>query len=154
MLKKTLTFVALTLVLSACSNNSTSTTAESPANSDAVKVRQDLMQDWRGSMDILKGMQENPANFNADLAKEQANFLAESSTTMWGHFADANAKGGSQDTVWSNPTGFQTAADNFKTAVTALQAASQNATELKDIDSAIGAVGESCGSCHKDFKQK
>lgn len=157
MLKKTLALAVLTLVLSACNNSGDTAAPSATANStnnDDVKTRQDLMQDWRGSMDILKGMQENPANFNADLVKEQADFLVESSTKMWTHFSDANAKGGSQDSVWSNSAGFKAAADNFNLAVSNLQAASQNAKELADVDGAIGVVGESCGSCHKEFKQK
>lgn len=147
--------IALTaLALTACGGDkSTDTSSATSSNDDAVKARQALMKDWRAANDILKGMSDNPASFDATVAKEQAQFLADSSKEMWGHFADANQKGKSQDTVWSDAAGFKAATDKFNTAATALQAAAQTATQITDLEPAMGQVGESCGSCHKAFKQ-
>lgn len=146
---------AAVITLTACSNPSTPTeaTAESnPASSD-VASRQALMKDWRAANDIIKGMTENPASFDAAVLKEQTSFLADSSSKMWSHFADASAKGNSTDAVWNDPTAFKAATDKFDATVTALNTAAQTASSAADIEAALGQVGESCGSCHKVFKQ-
>lgn len=142
-----ITALSAALLLTAC--GSSATTAESAD----IKARQQLMQDWRGASDILKGMSENPANFNADVLKEQANFLAGSTAQAWGLFNE-NAKGGdAKDEVWTDAAGFQAKQAEFDAAVTALQTASQTATQLSDVEPLMGKVGESCGSCHKVYKK-
>lgn len=144
---------AAVITLTACNNTSTEATAESNPTSSDVASRQALMKDWRAANDILKGMTENPASFDAAVLKEQTSFLADSSSKMWSHFADASAKGNSTDAVWNDPTAFKAATDKFDAAVTALNAAAQTASSAADIEAALGQVGESCGSCHKVFKQ-
>lgn len=154
MFKKTLAVALTALALTACGGEKPADNqAATPAASDSVKARQDLMQDWRAANDILKGMSDNPASFDAAVAKEQAQFLADSSTKMWEHFADANQKGKSQDAVWADAAGFKAAADKFNAAAAALNTAAQTATQITDLEAAMGQVGESCGSCHKVFKQ-
>lgn len=139
------------LSLTAC-NKDSSTNNASTSNSSDVEARQALMKDWRGANDIIKGMLENPANFDAATLKEQTAFLADSAK-MWGHFADQNAKGDSQDAVWTDAAGFKAAADKFDAATAALNAAAQTATSVDDIKAQAGQVGESCGSCHKVYKK-
>lgn len=155
MLKKTLAIALTALALTACGGDkaSTETPTAAPATTDAVTARQDLMQDWRGVNETLKAMSDNPASFDAAVAKEQAQILLDGSKQMWAHFADANQKGKSQDAVWSDPAGFKAAADKFDAAAAALHAAAQTATQITDLEPAMGQVGESCGACHKVFKQ-
>lgn len=162
-LSKTLTalaFGAITLTLTACGGDKASTATSdttTPAETskvDDVAARQAIMKDWRGANDIIKGMLEDPNQFNATVLQEQTKFLVESSTQAWTHFGDANQKGKSQDAVWSDAEGFKTATEAFNTAVVALDTAAQTAQSSADIQEAFGKVGESCGSCHKVFKQK
>ena len=127
------------LLLSACSNNSSET------NQDNAPA-QALMRDWRAANDILKGMTENPANFNAARLQEQAQFFADSSPTMWSHFDKSLGTD-------ANKVGFEAKAAEFDSAVAALLEASKNADDITDVDAAIGALGESCGSCHKLYKK-
>ncbi|OOR87207.1 hypothetical protein B0181_10825 [Moraxella caviae] len=138
--------IATALTLTACSS-----TSNEPA---AVKARQDAMQDWRGANDILKGMVENPANFDAAAFKEQAEFIASGTEAMWAHFANEADKGGdSLDNVWTDAAGFKAKADAFDAAANELVAAAANATQTSDIEAAYGKMGESCGACHKEFKK-
>lgn len=152
MLKKFALVAMTALALTACGGDKASETTTAPA-SNAVADRQALMQDWRAANDILKGMSENPANFDPAVAKEQAQFFADSSVKMWEHFADATQKGKSQDAVWSDPEGFKVAVEKFNTAVAELNTVAQTATQITDLEPAMGKVGESCGGCHKVFKQ-
>ncbi len=147
---KKITLVTLALlVMTACSKSADTASA----GSTEVADRQALMKDWRAASDILKGMTENPANFDAADVKEQAKFLADGSAKMWTYFGDANAKGEATDAVWSDAAGFKAATENFNAAVAELNTVAQTATQVSDIEAALGKVGESCGSCHKVYKK-
>lgn len=143
--------IALTaLALSACGGDKAE---QASAQTDSVKARQDLMQDWRGANDIMKGMMENPATFDANAFKEQAEFINKGHETMWGHFADQNAKGKSQDAVWTDAQGFSAKKDEFMTATANLVAQASSAKTASDVEQAFGKVAEGCGSCHKVYKK-
>lgn len=146
---KYLTIIAfITITLTACGEDK-----DSKVQPDSVKARQNLMQDWRGANDIMKGMMENPTTFDSATFKEQANFINDSSQTMWSHFADANAKGKSQDIVWTDAQGFANAKDTFMTASANLAAQADTAKTATDVEQAFGAMAENCGSCHKVYKK-
>ncbi len=136
--------------LTGCGHSGTS--AGNPNTSD-VAQRQTLMKDWRSANDIMKGMVENPANFDATVIQEQAKFIQGTSSQMWSYYGDSSAKGNAQDTIWSDPTAFGEASANFDAAVTALNAAAQTATTPADIEAPLAQMYESCGSCHKQFKR-
>lgn len=147
---KSLALIAITtLALTACGGDKGAT----GANADGVKARQDLMQDWRGANDIMKGMMEKPDTFDAASFKEQAEFIKNSNDTMWTHFADANAKGESQDAVWSDAAGFTQAKDKFSVAIINLAEAANTAKVAGDVEQAFGAMAENCGGCHKVYKK-
>lgn len=143
-----LALASLTLV--GC-NNQTST--DKTTDSDAVKTRQNLMKDWRGANDIMKGMLENPTSFDAAAFKEQVEFINSSNANMWTHFADANTKGDSQDAVWSDAAGFKAKQDEFSNALANLVSVAGSAKSADDVKQAFGAMAENCGSCHKIYKK-
>lgn len=135
-----------TLTIAACSSKT-----QTPND---VQTRQDIMQDWRMSGDIMKGMIEKPETFDAKAFKEQADAIKTSTAHVWTHFANEADKGGSQDTVWTDAAGFKAKADEFNAAVDALATAAANAQTPADVEAAFGKMGETCGSCHKAYKQK
>lgn len=138
-------FAVSALALTACSSKT--------QTADDIKARQDIMQDWRISNDIMKGMTEKPETFDAAAFKEQADSIKASTDHVWSHFADAANKGKAQDAVWSDATGFKAKADEFNAAATALSDAAANAQSADDVSAPLGKLGESCGSCHKAYKQ-
>lgn len=142
--------LALTaLALTACGGDN----AQSSAQSDSVKARQSLMQDWRGASDIMKGMMENPTTFDPAVFKEQADFINKGNEAMWAHFNDASAKGKSQEAVWTDAQGFSAKKDEFMTASANLVAQADTAKTASDVEQAFGKMAESCGSCHKAYKK-
>lgn len=145
--------MATVLTLTACGGDKAPASTEAPTQTDSVKARQDIMQDWRGANDIMKGMLENPANFDAAAFKEQAESIQKSTAEAWGHFGDANAKGKSQDAVWTDAADFQAKKDAFDSAVAELVTVAGTAKTADEVAGALGKVGESCGSCHKVYKQ-
>ncbi|MDO4699685.1 MAG: cytochrome c [Moraxella sp.] len=141
-------FAIASLTLVGCNQNNPTS-----SGSDAVKTRQNLMKDWRGANDIMKGMLENPASFDAAAFKEQAEFISSTNAQMWTHFADAATKGDSQDAVWADAAGFKTKQDEFGDALANLVSVANNAKSADDVKQAFGAMAENCGSCHKVYKK-
>ena len=119
-----------------------------------VKARQDSMKSWGDAMGIMGDMAEAPDTFDAEIFKEQAAFLAEDATTPWSHFENQEAAGNATEAVWSNADGFRAEAENFQQATSELNAAAQTATSIDDVMPAFGQVGQSCKSCHTDFRVK
>ncbi len=139
-----ITLMAAALGLSACS------TSVDPD----VKARQDSMKSWGDAMGVMGDMAEAPDTFDAEVFKEQAAFLAEDAATPWSHFENQEAAGNATEAVWSNTDGFRAEAENFQQATAELNAAAQTATSMDDVMPAFGQVGQSCKSCHTDFKVK
>ncbi|MGP5492244.1 c-type cytochrome [Psychrobacter celer] len=139
-----ITLMAAALGLSACS------TSVDPD----VKARQDSMKSWGDAMGVMGDMAEAPDTFDAEIFKEQAAFLAEDAATPWSHFENQEAAGNATEAVWSNVDGFRAEAENFQQATSELNAAAQTATSMDDVMPAFGQVGQSCKSCHTDFKVK
>ncbi|MGP5791623.1 c-type cytochrome [Psychrobacter celer] len=119
-----------------------------------VKARQDSMKSWGDAMGVMGDMAEAPDTFDAEIFKEQAAFLAEDAATPWSHFENQEAAGNATEAVWSNADGFRAEAENFQQATAELNAAAQTATSMDDVMPAFGQVGQSCKSCHTDFKVK
>ena len=119
-----------------------------------VKARQDSMKSWGDAMGVMGDMAEAPDTFDAEIFKEQAAFLAEDAATPWSHFENQEAAGNATEAVWSNVDGFRAEAENFQQATAELNAAAQTATSMDDVMPAFGQVGQSCKSCHTDFKVK
>ena len=133
----------LTLVLTACSGGS---------NPD-VSARQDVMKDWKDAMSVMGGMAKAPETFDLAKFQENAKFLAESANKPWAHFADKNQLGEATDAVWVNATEFKAETENFQKVTAELNTKAQNATTLEEILPALKPVGDSCQSCHEDFRK-
>ncbi|WP_299189591.1 cytochrome c [uncultured Psychrobacter sp.] len=139
-----ITLMAAALGLGACSNS---------VDPD-VKARQDSMKSWGDAMGVMGDMVKSPDTFDAEIFKEQAAFLAEDAVNPWDHFENQEAMGNATEAVWSNVDGFRAEADNFQQATAELSAAAQTATSVDDVMPAFGQVGDSCKSCHTDFRVK
>ncbi|MFK4001230.1 c-type cytochrome [Psychrobacter namhaensis] len=139
-----ITLMAAALGMTACS---------SPTDPD-VKARQDSMKSWGDAMGVMGDMAKAPDTFDAEVFQEQAAFLAEDAATPWSHFANQEAAGNATEAVWSNVDGFRAEAENFEKVTAELNAAAQTATSIDDVMPAFSQVGESCKSCHTEFRVK
>lgn len=135
----------VTLFLAGCD------TATTDSN---VSARQDIMKNWKDAKGILDNMVKQPESFDAVKFKEEANFLAEDSSKAWEHFKSKDKIGGSTPAVWSNPEGFAEAAEKYQQAAAKLAAVAQNATAAEQVQVPLAELGDSCKSCHKEFKAK
>ena len=64
----------------------------------------------------------------------------------------ADAKSRSKPEIWSDWAGFEKAANDFKAAAPALVTAAMSG-DRGQIGAALGAVGKTCGGCHKPFRK-
>ncbi|MBO1531378.1 cytochrome c [Psychrobacter sp. F1192] len=119
-----------------------------------VKARQDSMKSWGDAMGVMSDMAEAPETFDAEVFKEQASYLASDAATPWTHFENSEALGNATSAVWSNNDDFTAKAAHFQQVTAELDAAAQSATSIEEVLPALGAVGESCKSCHTDYKVK
>lgn len=140
-----ITLMAVALGLTACSG---------AGDDPDIKARQDTMKSWGDAMGIMGDMAEAPDTFDAEVFKEQAAFLAKDSANPWSHFENQEATGNATEAVWSNVDDFRAEADDFQKATANLNAAAQTATSVDQVLPALGQVGDSCKSCHTDFKVK
>lgn len=139
-----ITLMTAALGLSACS---------APVDPE-VKARQDIMKNFGDAMKIMGGMAKEPDTFDADVFKEQAAFVAAEAKSPWSHFTNSEAAGNTLPAVWSDADGFSAEAENFQKVTAELNTVAQNATNIEDVMPEFGNVGDSCESCHTDFKVK
>lgn len=137
-----ITLMAATLGLTACST---------PVDPE-VKARQDIMKNFGDAMKVMGGMAKEPDTFDAEVFKEQAAFLAEESKNPWSHFENPETMGNAKEAVWSDADGFSAEADNFQKVTAELNTVAQTATSIDGVMPEFGNVGDSCESCHTDFK--
>lgn len=151
--KRIFATTALALFMAGCAKpNDNASTQQGTQTQDAISVRKQTMKDWRASMDIMQGMLENPSAFNSDAFAKEAKFMADS-PQVWVHFADATMTGGAKETLWQDKAGFDAQAQKFDQATSALLAAATPSATPDSLSASLGAVGESCKSCHQQFKK-
>ncbi|MDP6707428.1 MAG: cytochrome c [Alphaproteobacteria bacterium] len=70
------------------------------------------------------------------------------------HFPEgsADSKSRAKPEIWSDWAGFQKAAAAFEAATPGLVVAAKSGDQAK-IGAAVGAVGKTCGGCHKPYRK-
>lgn len=127
----------------------------SPA--DAVQYRHDqfkriggafktLNEQTRASAPDLAIIRTNVATI-AQLAPDLPNWFPANSAPAAGLQTHAKAE------IWSNAPAFATRVHDFQAAVQALSAASAG-SDTAAITASVRAVGQTCGSCHNDFRER
>ena len=123
----------------------------------AVKARQAIMQLYAFNLGTLGGMAKGSVPYDAAAAQTAAdNFLKAATmdqSAMWPEGTDSGSMPGksrAKAEIWAN---FPDVAEKGKKLAMAATAMSEAAG--KDLDSlkgAIGAIGASCGGCHKPYR--
>lgn len=127
-----------------------------PALEKAVKGRHGLMQVIGYHTGILGDMAKGTTPYDASLATAAAENLASAAAmhrvTMWLEGSEQGAVEGSRAKaeIWTDAAGFEEKAVGLETSTTAMVAAA--GTDLDSLRAAMGAVGESCGACHKAYR--
>ncbi len=123
----------------------------------AVKARQALMQVYAFNLSGLGAMAKGEAKYDAKLATALAGSLNNAAQAsigaMWPQGSDSTAMPGKTRALlkaWSTYPEVQTKQDALLSATANLVKVAGNG--LDGLQAAVGAVGKSCGGCHKPFR--
>ena len=127
-----------------------------PALENAVKARNAQMGMISYHTGILGGMAKGETPYDAAMATAAAENLSAAASmnrmVLWLEGSEQGAVTGSRakPEIWSDPAGYEEKAVALETAAAAMVVAA--GTDLESLRAAMGAVGASCGDCHKAYR--
>lgn len=124
--------------------------AHSGVKNPSVMARMNLMEDVAGDMKALGGMAKGAVPFDAAIVAERGKSLAIHARNIGPSFEDAaqDPKSEALDRIWSDWDGFLADAAAMEEAAAAVAAA----TSSDMLRPAFDALGNSCKSCHEDYR--
>ena len=121
---------------------------------DAVKYRQSAMALQGATLGRVFAMANGRVPFDAKVAAENLEIVAMLNKLQFSAFVDGSNVGNTKakPTVWTDKEKWNAEVTRSQEAVAKLAAAGKtgNADQIK---SAVGAVGQSCKSCHDEFRK-
>ncbi len=127
-----------------------------PALENATNARHAQMQMIAYHTGLLGDMAKGTTPYDATVATAAAENLASAAAmnriTLWleGSEQGAIANSRAKTEIWSDAAGFDQMAVALETATAAMVTAA--GTDLDSLRAAMGAVGKSCGDCHKAYR--
>ena len=120
---------------------------------DAIKYRQSALFVMSQHFGRLGAMANGRIPFDAKVAAENAELVAELSKLPWAGFAPGTDKGNTKakPEIWSESARFKEAADKMVAEAGKLAAAAK-AGNVDTLKAAFGATASSCKGCHDTFR--
>jgi cytochrome c556 len=120
-----------------------------------VKQRQSAMTLIAKYFGPIGAMVNGKIPYNADVVARNATYVENLAQMPWDGFHESTKgeKSAARPEVWSNPKGFQEAADRLQSEVVKLASAAR-AKDEAGVKAAFPGVGKSCGACHDSFRVK
>ena len=122
-----------------------------------IAARNGLMSNYAYNLGILGDMAKGTTEYNAEIAAVAAANLAAVSGTdqslLWTAGTDNVAMEGktrATPKIWEDTAGYEKATADLANAAKAMMDAA--GTDLAALQGAMGAVGASCGACHKAYR--
>lgn len=122
---------------------------------DAIKYRQSAMALQNNHMGRLFAMTTGRVPFDAKAASEQIDIIAMLNRMQFVAFTEGSDLGATKakPTIWTEKDKFAAAVAKSQDDVGKLVVAGRTGN-LDQIKAATGAVGQSCKSCHDDYRAK
>ena len=122
---------------------------------DAVKYRKSAFSLMATHTGRMGAMAQGKVPFDAKLAAENAEILANLSKLPWAAFGEGTdtADSKAKHEVWKDGAKFKEIADKFQADAQKLVTATKTGKE-DAFKAAFGATAGNCKSCHDDFKNK
>lgn len=116
-----------------------------------IKARKDGFQVFRTSTGAIKKIVDDNAAPAGAVAPAEA--IAQQAARQLQHFPKGSDKGNTKakPEIWTNWAQFEAAMKDVEAKATAVAAAGK-AGDAAALKAAFGAMGASCGSCHKQFR--
>lgn len=143
----------------ACAATTVLADGHSAALEKAIKARKGLMQVYSFTLSGLGAMAKGEKEYDAKLAAELAGALQTAGKTsigaMWPQGSDSTAMPGKTRAKKEAWTTYPKVAEAQKAFLAAADALAAGAGNGKDgLGALVGAVGKSCGGCHKPFREE
>lgn len=121
------------------------------AQADAIKARKDGFQVFRTSMGAIKKVVDGNGPAADAVAPAQA--IAAQAAKQVAHFVPGSDKGETKakPEIWANMADFTSKMKAAETAAMTLASAAQ-AGNMDGIKAGFGALGGTCGACHKPYR--
>ena len=124
---------------------------------DAIKYRQGALTVMASHFGRIGAMVNGRVPFDAKVAAENAEIVANMAKLPWAAFGPGTEKGAipsrAKPEIWAEQAKFKDLSEKMMTETTKLAAAAKtgNADALK---TAFGATGASCKACHDNYQAK
>jgi cytochrome c556 len=121
---------------------------------DAVKYRKASLTLIGTHFGRVGAMVSGKVPFDAKVATENVELVAELAKLPWTAFAEGTDKGETRakPEIWKEAGKFKEASDKFQAETLKLQAAAKTGN-LDTLKTAFGATGASCKACHDTFRK-
>lgn len=123
---------------------------------DAIKYRQSTLFVIGQHFTRLGAMANGRVPFDAKVAQENAEVVAELSRLPWAAFGPGTDKGAPTKAlpgIWSEQAKFTGLHEKFQAEATKLAAAAKTGN-VDSLKAAFGSTAASCKACHDDFRGK
>jgi len=120
---------------------------------DAVKYRQSALFVMSQHFGVLGAMANGRAEFNADLAKQNAAVLESLAALPWQAFGAGTEGGKTKPEAWSQKAKFDEHANKFVAESSKLAAAAKTG-DLAQLKAAFGPAAQTCKACHDAFRNR
>ena len=122
---------------------------------DAIRYRQSAMTLMSAHLGRIGAMANGKVPFDAKIAAENADVLLTLSKLPYVAFIDGTDKGNTKakPEIWSERAKFDSTASKLQDEVVKLDAAAKTGN-LDQIKAAFGAAGQTCKSCHDNFRKE
>ncbi len=145
--------VALIGLLAAAGMYATPSFAQFQTPEAAQKYRQSALFVMSQHFGRIGAMVQGRVPFDAKVAEENANVVAEMSKLPWAGFTGGAAGGRAKPEIWQEQAKFKEYSEALQ-ANTAKLAAAAKTGNLDNIKAAFGATGGSCKTCHDAYQAK
>jgi cytochrome c556 len=139
----------------ACAAIASPAAAQFAKPEDAIKYRKSAMVIESTHLGRLFAMANGKAPFDAKVAAENAQILADVSKWQFTGFVEGSDKGDTKakPEIWTEMAKFQDAARKNQEDVVKLNAAAK-VGNLEALKTAVGPVGQSCKACHDIYRKE
>ena len=122
---------------------------------DAIEYRQGALAVMGNHFGRIGAMVNGKVPFDAKAAQANADLVATLSRLPWSAFIEGSDKGdtNARPEVWSQPDKFKAASQRLVEATARLAEAAKSG-QPDALKAAYGAAGDTCKSCHDDFRKK
>jgi cytochrome c556 len=124
-----------------------------PEGTAAIKARQEAMETIGGSMGALAAIAKGEAPFDAAVVEKNAGTIAENLKKSSSLFPEGSETGEAETwakaEIWASFADFEKKMKESHAAAEALKAVTEEAA----FRPALGKLGNSCKSCHQDYRR-